>query len=123
MGKFSQKMSPGGQFFSIRGLTSGPFFTFMKKVVYFLCVLCYNDHVSNTNHMYKFTKINYCHSPLIFGGGAGTETIVSWSRSPKMATSMRGTTSRTEKGDCECPQLTFTRLEKNGKVLFEGWED
>jgi hypothetical protein len=53
MGKFSQKMSPGGQFFSIRGLTSGPFFTFMKKVVYFLWGLCYNNHVSNTNHNMK----------------------------------------------------------------------
>jgi hypothetical protein len=53
MGKFSQKMSPGRQFFSIPGLTLGPFFTFMKKVVYFLCVLCYNNHVSNTNHNMK----------------------------------------------------------------------
>jgi hypothetical protein len=33
--------------FSIRGHRPGPFFTFMKKVVYFLWVLCYNNHVSN----------------------------------------------------------------------------
>jgi hypothetical protein len=73
--------------------------------------------------MYKFTKINYCHSPQIFGGGAGTETIVSWSRSPKNATSLKGVTHRTDFGDCECPQLTFTRLERDGRILFEGWDD
>jgi hypothetical protein len=33
--------------FSIRGHCPGPFFTFMKKVVYFCRGLCYNNHVSN----------------------------------------------------------------------------
>ena len=33
--------------FSILGLALGPFFTFMKKVVYFLRNLGYNGHVSN----------------------------------------------------------------------------
>ena len=73
--------------------------------------------------MYKFTKINYCHSPQIFGGGAGTETIVSWSRSPQRATSLNGIVTRTTLGDCECPQLTYTRLERDGLVIQEGWED
>jgi hypothetical protein len=36
-----------GHNFSIRGLHPGPFFTFLKKVVYFLCILWYNNHVSN----------------------------------------------------------------------------
>ena len=33
--------------FSIRGHCPGPFFTFMKKDVYFLWDLGYNNHVSN----------------------------------------------------------------------------
>ena len=36
-----------GHNFSIRGLHPGPFFTFLKKVVYFSLVLWYNNHVSN----------------------------------------------------------------------------
>ncbi len=73
--------------------------------------------------MYKFTKINYCHSSQIFGGGTGVETIVSWSRSPKLATSLHGITNVTCKGDCDAPQLTLVKLEKDGKLIFERWED
>jgi hypothetical protein len=28
-----------------------------------------------------------------------------------------------EVGDCACPQLTFVRLERDGVLIFEGWED
>jgi len=73
--------------------------------------------------MYKYTRINYCNTPPSLGGGTGVETTVSFSRSPKLATSLMDTVTTEYKGDCECPQLTWSKLERDGKVLFEGWED
>ena len=97
---------------------------FLYKVV----KIVYNDHVRNKKqtdksrfYMYKFTQINYCHSSQIFGGGTATETIVSFSKSPKIASSRRGTVIRHATGDTECPQLTFESLEHNGKLIKQGW--
>jgi|LakMenEpi03Aug12_release.lakeMendotaPanAssembly.Ray.scaffolds.fasta_scaffold2128131_1 hypothetical protein len=73
--------------------------------------------------MYKFTRINYCNTGLSLGGGTGVETTISFSRSPKLATSMRGTTITNYVGDCECPQLTWVKLERDGKLIFEGWDN
>lgn len=36
---------------------------------------------------------------------------------------MRGTLIYDERGDCECTQLVFVRLERDGKLIFERWED
>jgi|688.fasta_scaffold05728_21 hypothetical protein len=73
--------------------------------------------------MYKFTKTEYCHTPISMGGGTGVETKVSFSRSPKLAASLQGVIVRTVRGDCECPQLTYIRFERDGMILSEGWID
>jgi hypothetical protein len=73
--------------------------------------------------MYKFTKTEYCHTPPSMGGGTGVETKVSFSRSPKLAAALMGTIVRIVKGDCDCPQLTFIRFERDGKLISEGWVD
>jgi len=71
--------------------------------------------------MYKFTKTEYCHTPPSLGGGTGVETTVSFSRSPKLASLLQGTFARASRGECECPQLTYVRLERDGKLISEGW--
>ena len=76
-----------------------------------------------TNLMYKYTRINYCNTAPSLGGGSGVETTICFSRSPKLATSLRGTVISEMRGNCECPQLTWTRFERDGKLIFEGWED
>jgi len=73
--------------------------------------------------MYKFTKIDYCHTAPSMGGGTGEKTCVSFSRSPKLAAAMQGTLIHTFWGDCDCPQLTFVRFERDGKLISEGWID
>lgn len=76
-----------------------------------------------TDLMYKYTRINYCNTAPSLGGGSGVETTICFSRSPKLATSLRGTVISEMRGNCECPQLTWTRFERDGKLIFEGWED
>lgn len=71
--------------------------------------------------MYKFTQIDYCHTAPSLGGGTGVETRVSFSRSPKLAAAMLGTIVRTARGDCECPQVTLIRFERDGKLIREEW--
>jgi hypothetical protein len=73
--------------------------------------------------MYKFTRTDYCHTAPSLGGGSGVATTTCFSRSPKLATSMCGEIVYNQVGDCECPQLTFVRLERDGVLIFEGWED
>lgn len=76
-----------------------------------------------TEFMYKYIRIEYCHTAPSLGGGSGVATTTCFSRSPKLATSMQGVVIRDERGDCEVPQLIFVRFERDGKLIFERWED
>lgn len=72
--------------------------------------------------MFKFTRVNYCHTAPSLGGGTGIEKIVCFSTSAKRATSLRGTIVRYEDGDCSTPQLVLETLEKDGKIISKKWD-
>lgn len=73
--------------------------------------------------MFKFTRIQLCHTPPSFGGGCGRRVTVCFSRSPKLAQSMLGIIAKDEHtGDTECPQIVDYRLERDGRLVREWWD-
>jgi len=74
--------------------------------------------------MYKYTYTEYQQCPPSCGGNweCGTETTVCLSKSPKKATSMRGTVVRRFVGRDGVPILSFRRFERDGKLIWERWD-
>ena len=73
--------------------------------------------------MYKYTRIELCHTPPSLGGGVGRREVVCFSRSPKLAQSLQGIIAKDlHEGETECPQIVDHRLERDGKVIREWWD-
>jgi hypothetical protein len=73
--------------------------------------------------MYKYTRIEMCHTPPSLGGGTGTRTIICFSKSPKKARLLQGTIARDEhEGYTECPQIVDHVLERDGIVIYSSWD-
>jgi hypothetical protein len=73
---------------------------------------------------YKYTVTEYQQNPPSFGGNweCGTYTRVCFSRSPKKATTFQGATFSRSTGVEGCPIMSFSKLERDGKVIFEEWD-
>jgi hypothetical protein len=71
--------------------------------------------------MFKFIRTDYCCTAPSMGGGSGVAEKICFSSSPKLAIAMEGVVIHRESGDCDCPQLTWVRLERDGKLIFERW--
>ena len=73
--------------------------------------------------MYKFTRIELCHTPPSLGGGCGRRVTVCFSRSPKLAQSLEGIIALDDhQGDTCCPQIIDYRLERDGVLIYERWD-
>jgi hypothetical protein len=73
---------------------------------------------------YKYTVTEYQQNPPSFGGNweCGTYTRVCFSNSPKKATTFRGATFSRFTGVEGCPIMSLSKLECDGKVIFEEWD-
>lgn len=74
--------------------------------------------------MYKFTYTEYQQNPPSCGGNwdSGTYTRVGFSNSPKKAVQFRDATSWKLTGVEGCPIMSHSKLERDGKVIFEIWD-
>jgi len=74
--------------------------------------------------MYKYTYIEHQQNPPSCGGNwdSGTSTFVCMSKSPKKATSMRGTVVRRFEGHEGVPIMSVRRFERDGKLIWECWD-
>lgn len=81
------------------------------------------SEIQPLKNMWKYTRIELCHTPPSLGGGSGRRVTVCFSRSPKLAQSLRGVIARDDhSGDTECPQIVDHLLERDG-VLVRSWWD